>query len=419
VTRVALLSSEAIRPQMAGIGIRYAELARRLPGQDLEVVLISPGTQAEAAELGLDPGAVRPFDRGSLRELVADCDVAVAQGQFANDLVLTAPQLPTVIDLYDPWLVENLYYRESLGLDPYRNDHASWVLQMARGDFFLCSSEEQRLFFLGFLTALGRVNPERVAADPDLEGLIAEVPFGLAPELPVHRALLPAREPGELRLLFGGLYDWYDPWTLLAALERLVARPWRLYFVRNPNPGETPQRLFAEVETYCRERGWWNSRVVALDWVPAERRYDLLREVDGLVAPHRLSLETRLSWRTRFLDALAVGCPVIVSEGGAMSHLLAEAGAAWVVPEGDAERLAAALEELLGDPASRLARRERGLALAARFHWPRVLAPLVAFLAAPHVDPTKGRYAFTPSTVAPPDSLSFRARRFLRRKLGV
>ena len=39
--RVALLSSEPIRPRMAGIGIRYAELARRLPGLGIEVRLPS------------------------------------------------------------------------------------------------------------------------------------------------------------------------------------------------------------------------------------------------------------------------------------------------------------------------------------------------------------------------------------------
>ncbi len=59
----------------------------------------------------------------------------------------------------------------------------------------------------------------------------------------------------------------------------------------------------AEVEADCRRRGWWGSRVRLLDWVPAARRWDLLRDVDVLAAPHRPSLETRLSLRTRFLDA--------------------------------------------------------------------------------------------------------------------
>ncbi len=420
--RVALLSSEPIRPRMAGIGIRYVELARRLPAvAGIETLLVSPAAEEEmAAVLGAAGGvAVRRFERGRLREILAGCDAAVAQGQLGNDLLLELPDLPAAIDLYDPWLVENLTYAEALGLDPYRNDHATWVLQLSRGDFFLCSSEEQRTFYLGFLAALGRVNPERVAADPDLAGLIAPVPFGVPEELPPHRPLLPPRRTGERRLLFGGLYDWYDPWTLLDALGSLDA-DWTLLFIRNPNPESTPQRLLAEVEARCRRQGWWGSRVQALDWVPAERRYDLLREVDLLVAPHRPSLETLLSLRTRFLDALAAGCPVVTSAGGTMARLLAAHGAGWVVPPGDPAALARALAAALagGTPAEQAARREGAHALLAGFRWERALAPLAAFCRAPAVDPTKERFAFRPPTVAPRDRLAFRLRRSLGRRLA-
>src|SRR5690606_8060454 len=90
-----------------------------------------------------------------------------------------------------------------------------------------------------------------------------------------------------VRILFGALYDWYDPWTLLAALELLerrgeeaAGRPWVLLFVRHPNPEATPQRLLREVEAWCRARGWWGTRVLVVDWVPFDRRYDLLRDVD-------------------------------------------------------------------------------------------------------------------------------------------
>jgi glycosyltransferase involved in cell wall biosynthesis len=428
MTRIALLSSEPIRPSMAGIGIRYLELARRLPAYGFDVRLVSPAAPEESAGLtgtGLD---VRPFERGRLAATLDGCDAAVAQGQLANDLVLELPNLPVAIDLYDPWLVENLSYVESLGLDPYRNDHATWVLQLSRGDFFLCSSEEQRTFYLGFLTALGRVNPERIAGDPDLDTLIAPVPFGVPDELPAHRPVLPPRQPGERRLLFGGLYDWYDPWTLLDALggiggiggigrEELAGVPWTLLFIRNPNPDATPQRLFAEVEARCRRQGFWGSRVQTLDWIPAERRYDLLRDVDLLVAPHRPSLETRLSLRTRFLDALAAGCPVVTSAGGTMARLLAEHHAGWVVPPGDPAALARALAEALDrqqNPEVAAAQQAGARALLAGFTWDRALAPLVRFCREPRRDPSKERFSHHPATVAPPDRLGFRVRRRLR-----
>lgn len=416
MSRVALLSSEPLRPRLAGIGIRYVELAQRLAARGMDVVVISPAAVAETAELGIPVDRIRPFARERLAELLADRDAVVAQGQLANDAVLTAPGLPTVVDLYDPWLVENLHYVESLGLDPYRNDHATWVLQMSRGDFFLCSSEEQRLFYLGFLAALGRVNPRRVAMDPDLRGLVDVVPFGVPDTLPAHRPVLPARQAGEKRILFGGLYDWYDPFTLLAALERLVDLPWSLWLLRNPNPDGTPQRLFAEVERRCRARGWWEGRVRVLDWLPAERRFDLLRDADVLVAPHRLTLETRLAMRTRFLEALACGCPVVTSEGGALSRMLLAEGAGWVVEPERPEPLAAALREVLAGDAEVERRLARARGLAARLTWERAIAPLVAFLERPATDPTKGEFAFRPATVAPPDSLAFRVRRWLARR---
>jgi glycosyltransferase involved in cell wall biosynthesis len=412
VTRVALVSSEPVRAAMAGIGIRYLELARRLPRAGIEVVLVSPGAPEEAPPV---PGEVRRFVPGSLRALLADCDAVVAQGQLANDVVLELPDVPTAIDLYDPWLVENVHYLGSLGLDPWRNDHATWVLQLSRGDLFLCSSQEQRLYYLGFLTALGRVNPERLAGDPDLARLVVEVPFGVGPELPAHRPYLPPRRGGEWRILFGGLYDWYDPLTLLAALETLDA-PWELYLVRNPN--DTPQSLLAEVERRCTARGWWGERVRALDWVPAERRFDLLRDVDLQCAPHRPSLETLLSLRTRFLDALAAGCPVVVSEGGTIARLVRAHDAGWVVPPGDVAALAAALREAMGDDALRARRQAHGREVAARFDWESALAPLVAFCRAPSKDATRDRFAFRPDTVAPPDALGFRLRRRLRRALS-
>lgn len=414
MSRVALLSSEPLRPHMAGIGIRYLELARRLPAAGFSVVLVTPGAVADVPELPSEV-EVRTFERGGLAALLADCDAAVAQGQLANDLVLEVPDLPTVIDLYDPWLVENLHYVDSLGLDPYRNDHATWVLQLSRGDFFLCSCEEQRQFYLGLLTALGRVHPYNVREDPDLQSLVATVPFGVPETLPAHRPWLPSPPPSTRRLLFGGLYDWYDPWPVLHALERVDRPAWQLLLIRNPNAEGTPQRRLAEVEAWCRARGWWEDRVLALDWVPAERRFDLLRDVDLMVATHHPSLETRLSMRTRFLEALVAGCPVIATSGGAISRLLEVHGAGWVVPPDEPDAVARALEEALDAPAALAGRRDGAKSLLEAFSWDRSLAPLVQFLQAPRLDASKDHFAHRPTTVTPSDPPTFRARRAVRR----
>lgn len=396
--RLALLASEPIRPRMAGIGIRYLELARRLPAAGIQVVLITAGDPAEVPEL--PAGAeVRAFVRGDLAARLGDVDAVLTQGQLANDVLVEVPALPAAIDLYDPWLVENLHYAAELGLEPYRNDHASWVLQLTRGDFFLCSCDEQRLYYLGLLTALGRVHPLAIDHDPDLAGLVAVVPFGVAEALPAHRPVLGPRTAGERRILFGGLYDWYDPWPVLEAVAARDRDDWTVFFVRNPNPDSTPQARFAEVEAWCQRRGLWGTRVRALDWLPAARRYDLLRDVDVLAATHQPSLETRLSLRTRFLDAMAAGCPVLTADGGAMSRLIREHQAGWVVPPGDATAVAAALAEVFGGVSHAAGARR----LLARFQWPKVLAPLIAFAESPRRDPHKERFARIVSAPTPRD----------------
>lgn len=417
MTRVGLVCSEALGERAAGIGIRYLEMARRLPDFGFEVSLVSPWRTGEPPDVPAGSVEARRFDSAPLPELLRDCDAAVAQGQLANDVLHELSDLPTVIDLYDPFLVENLTHLETLGLDPYRNDHRSWIHQLSRGDFFLCCSPEQRAYYLGFLTALGRVNPHRYRDDPALSGLIAEAPLGVPDPLPEHRPLLAPRADGERRVLFGGLYDWYDPEPLLEAFAGLPDPNARLLFVRQPPGAQAPQRLLAEVEARSRRED--PNRIGFLDWVPFERRYDLLRDVDALAACHRPGLETDLSLRTRFLDALAVGCPVLTTEGGTVPRLLREWDAGLVVPCGDVEGLRAGLAELVagGGKVEERARRGRERTLV-DYSWERALAPLTAFLSSPRVDPTKAGFAFRPETAAPADEPGFRLRRWLRRRLA-
>ncbi|HVR28678.1 MAG TPA: glycosyltransferase family 4 protein [Thermoanaerobaculia bacterium] len=415
---IALVSSEPLRAVMAGIGIRYVEIARHLAREGLSVALVHPGPLADTPDAG--PGVEpRLFRRGGLASVLGDCGAVVAQGQLANDVALELPSTPLAIDLYDPWLVENLHYAESLGLDPYRNDLRSWVLQLARGDFFLCASEEQRDFYLGFLTALGRVNPQRLQLDPDLRRLIDVVPFGVPDELPPHRPWLEAAAPGDALLLFGGVYEWYDPWTLLEALDTLRDLRWRLVFARNPNAASTPQRLLGRVLQWTSDRGAaWRDRVDLVDWVPYERRFDLLRDVRLLVSTHGDGLEMRLSLRTRFLDAMAAGCPVVTSEGGAVARLVRESGAGWVVPRGDAAALARALREALEAPDAARARGEAARNAARSMSWSKVLAPLERFCRDPLGDPTREQFAWRPEAPIPEDGWRFRVRRGLRSLLA-
>jgi glycosyltransferase involved in cell wall biosynthesis len=404
--KIALLCSEPIKPEMGGIGIRYLEMARQLPRHDLDVVLIHPGERDAISAFQLNISDTKKFQEGCLKDLLSDCDCVVAQGQLANYLPLEVPEIPAVIDLYDPWLIENLNYFDTLGPGPFQNDRRSWILQLSHGDFFLCSSEEQRYFYLGFLAALGRVNPKILKDDPDLRELIAPVPFGIPDELPPHREFLPASTSKEKRLLFGGVYDWYDPWTLLDALDRLTRVEWTLLFMKTANPETTPQEIFNQLE---RRAGISQKRIRFMDRVPAERRFDLLRDVDVLIAPHKINIETHLSLRTRFIEALAVGLPVVCTKNGSLSRLIEEHRAGWVVPPQDSGAILGALEEIFEDAEEVSARKANALHLSQKFKWKEVLGPLIRFCKNPKREMTKLEFVSPIETRHPaePDVTSF------------
>ena len=99
------------------------------------------------------------------------------------------------------------------------------------GDAFVCASERQRDHWLGALAGLGRVTPDDYADDPALQNLVARRPVrarrrpGRLPARRPSRACSPASRPDDRLLLWGGgIWDWFDPLTVIRAVGRLVER---------------------------------------------------------------------------------------------------------------------------------------------------------------------------------------------------
>lgn len=414
--RILLLSPEPIRQVMAGVGIRFLELARVL-SQGHAVVLGAPaGSYDDREREGI---AVERYDGGRLPELVRGSDVVLLHGHVSN-LYFTQPvRRPLVVDLYDPFPIENLNYFPTLGNGTYRHDRATLEAQLREGDLFLCSSDEQRLFYLGMLFALGRLGPEAYFEDYRLANLVRIVPFGASmppekPGDPVLRGVIPGIGADDPILFFGGIYDWYDPMLLLGVLPSLLERHPRLrvIFSSNPNPDSTPQGTFEQVVAESRARGWTGRHVFFVPWVAAENRWDLYRESTVAVVLHQPRFETELSMRTRVLDYLAAGLPVVASAGGAMSRVLLEEGLGTVIAPGDGSALREAIDRLLRDRDARARCSETTRSWARRNSWSHVVEPLREFLASPRVDPHKHRYG--PGATAS-DPLWRRCARRLRR----
>jgi len=394
LSRVLLVCPEPLaHGQPAGVGIRFLEIARVLRKDGHTVTTLAP-------ESGLSVE--------SIVEESAKHDAAIVQGHVANAWFQHAAKIPTVVDLYDPFIVENLHYFTERGDEVFRHDHATLLESLAQGDFFLCASEAQRLFYLGLLLAVGRLNPLLFESDPRLESLIGIAPFGV--QAPRSQS---ARDLTAPAILFGGIYDWYDPIAAIdaVAIVRRSLPQATLTFTMHPNPEITPQGKLAEAMQHARSRG--HDFVRFEPWAPYEQRASFFERFALALITFPRSIETDLSMRTRVYDYLWCGLPIVSSSAPGTDELLLRYGAGTVV-EASPAAFAEAMLAILSTPAQHAAMSSGARRFVHEHQWDRTLGPLRSFCREPRIESTKTGFIARPALAPRPPSILDRIKRRLR-----
>ena len=393
-TRVLVVTDDVLGAKMAGPAIRAWEMATALH-EICEVRLVSTnGSTLEGA-----PFPVRAVDQAGMRREVEWAEVLVFQG-LALSTFPWIRETDTIIvaDLYDPMHLEIL--EQGKDMPPKRRAKMTRYIgevlnvQMELADFMLCASEKQRDFWLGALAAAGRINPQNYDADPSVRSLIDIAPFGISETAAVQtRHAIKGTVPGiaeddQVILWGGGIYNWFDPLTLIRAVGQLAPQhpKLRLYFlgVKHPNPDVPAMRMAAETMQLADELGLTGTHVFFnTDWVNYDDRVNYLLDADLGVSTHFEHIETAFSFRTRILDYLWAGLPIVATGGDTFADLITEHRLGAVVPPEDVDALAAAIESVLVDP-ERAAIGARSRAYGETFRWSRTLQPLLDFCAAPH-----------------------------------
>ena len=353
--RVVMWSTDPVGKQMAGPGIRYHRLATEL-AQRFEVTLVAPGEGVPEA-----PYAFRPAESvTSSADLEAD--VVVAQSLplgLIRSLRRAGKRI--VFDLYAPALVEaaaNLAEEQNAersGGIRYEEVVAVTRVSLQLGDAFLCASERQRDHWLGALAALGRLSPELYARDPALRSLVAVVPFGLDPAPPNAeprvKGVLPGIGPADRLLLWGGgIWNWFDPLTVIRAVGRLSEgrSDVKLLFLglKHPSTAVAEMTMADQAVALAAELGLEGTSVFFnREWVPYDQRLGWFAEADLGVSAHRDSFEARLAFRTRLLDHIAAGTPLVVTQGDVLGDLVQSRGMGRALAPSDVDGWAVALAE--------------------------------------------------------------------------
>jgi glycosyltransferase involved in cell wall biosynthesis len=303
--------------------------------------------------------------------------------------VLRQVGVPLIVDGYDPHTLETLALFAGSEEQKRRHQERERVLRMQcqAGDFFICASERQRDWWLGLLEATGRINVHTYNDDPSLRSLIDVVPFGLPSSPPRHthqvlKGVWPGIRPEDKVVLWGGgLWQWLDPLTAVRAFALIRGQrdDVKLVFpgTRHPNSAVRDMPMLRDTVRLADGLGLTDKQVFFGDWVPYQMWPNYLLESDVGLSLHFDTLETRLAFRSRVLDYIWAGLPMVVTQGDAISGVIARLGLGEVIGYGKEDELAAALLRLLEQPPSTIDGRFEEARTQLR--WEKVATPLIAF----------------------------------------
>jgi glycosyltransferase involved in cell wall biosynthesis len=386
---VLVQCEDVVGEAMAGPGIRCWEICSQLA--NAHAVTLATPFEADVAPAGFSvvTGPRRPaptYYEGYDAVLTQRVLPQLAEGKRRYRFRL-------IVDLYDPVLLENLEQLSgrpigvrNLLVERLRRD---LLLALRTGDQFVCASEVQRDMWIGSLTAAGRITPSAYTADPSLRELIDVVPFGISSD-PCTSTGPGLRERfgidgGDFVLLWGGgIWNWLDPLTLIESVAEVASTypDTRLVFMGLDRPNDRiPEMAMSVRAKQLADDLELTGRHVFFnyDWLPYRERSNFLLDADVGVSTHSDHVETHFAFRTRNLDYLWAGLPIVSTRGDVFADLLERSGAGVSVAPNDRGALSEAIVSLR-DPGLRARMSEAGRSLGERYGWARVVKPLMLML---------------------------------------
>lgn len=390
--RVVVVSEDPLGEMLGGAAIRAYEIARALTAV-AEVTLAAPGT----APPGLAPAHHFVFasdDPRPLRGLFDTADVVIIRPP--NPVVagwLRKSGARIVFDLNDPLPLDILEARRSAP----RLEQLFWntialdqfLEALHSGHHFICGGTRQRDLYVGALLASRLMSPAAYGADPSFRLFLDRVPFGIPAEEPQRidgagpRDRFPQLgEDAQIVLWNGGIWNWLDPVTAVAATVKAAERNprVRLMFMFAGGGNWAPNDEARKAHDLAGRLGaldrlvFFNDAVVGYD-----ERATWLLDADCIISTNRDHLEANFAFRTRLLDSFWAGVPAVCTGGDELSERIERCRGGVTVPYGDVDAVAAGILDVT--ERGRESYRDRLIANGADLVWSRAVEPLKRILA--------------------------------------
>lgn len=214
---------------------------------------------------------------------------------------------------------------------------------LAAGDAFSTPTSRQRLAVLGELLISGRIGAAALAAPP-----VHAIPHCAMP----RTAGIPRRQApaGCFPVVSTGSFNtWFDHETLFRALEGAMKEDGRISFTATGGPTPHSGGGWAEFSALAASSPM-RDRFRLAGWLPGPELAEVLEAASAAVYADLPGLETELGARTRTLDWIARGIPVVCTSGSEVAAEVESHGLGLVVPQRDPVAMAGAILRLASDP---------------------------------------------------------------------
>ena len=383
---ILIITPDRLGKTRIGVGMRHWEIAQALSNAGLQVTLASTRPLADDLPAADFPVGDLSVMREQVDELAQKHAVVMVQGNALTDCPrLSASGRPILVDMVTPFHIENVQTSQ------YAYDQALSVVNecLNTADFFVCGNERQRLYWLGMLTALGRISKHECQRDSQFRELIDVVGFGVPDAEPVKtRAVLKGVYPGIARddfllMWFGGIWDWLDPLPLIEAVHAVHRRQPRIklfFSMYRKSRDENPTKMAVRARAYAEELGALGKSIFFNELpIPFDQRADYLLESDLGVMVQAPNFETQISARTRALDYLWTNLPIFANQGDEISELVQRHGAGVIIESNAADQIEHALLEYVRDEAGQRRAAEAVGRLKQQLRWSSMVQPILRF----------------------------------------
>ena len=386
--KVFIAGYDVMGTNMAGPGMRSYAIATFLSAY-ADVTL----SHCESSDINLTNDSVKLIPDSDVvwdsDDYWRDYDLAIMPG--SQNLKFTLPEyfpIPLIVDIYDPYILENIELladkKSSIRDYEYLRHLKSMIEMLLVGDRFLVTSDRTRDFFLGMMAGWGVLNPVS-ASKEKFRNLFLEIPFGVTDE-PFNEAYsksstkLPNNiSEDDLILWAGGLWDWLDPQSIINAMPKILEHHpnAKLLFMgyKHPNKHVPIMDTAYQCIEMAKKSGLYGKSIIFREWTPFEERIPLLHLSKIGVSLHKKHIETRFSFRTRLMDYIWAGIPMVLSGRDVLSEELASSGVAEIVLDNNPQSIADAVSKLLDNP-DKMDISTTFSNLRSRYRWERVLAPI-------------------------------------------